>query len=51
MEMDGFKDSQLIRKTYAVLAAMTGKQVKYYSNIDGIDLKPLQAIITLFLAG
>lgn len=51
MEMDGFKDNQLIRKTYSVLAAMTGKEVRYFSNIDGGDLKPLQAVITLFLQG
>ena len=51
MEMDGFKDKQLIRKTYSVLASMTGKEIKYFSSIDGIDLKPLQAVITLFLAG
>jgi len=51
MEMDGFNDKQMIRKTYAVLAGMSGKEVRYFSNIDGVDLKALQAIITLFLAG
>ena len=51
MDMDGYKDTQLIRKTYAVLASMTRKSISYFANIDGIDLKPLQAIITLFLAG
>lgn len=51
MEMDRYKDSQGFHKAYAVLAAMTGHESKYYSGVDGIDLKPLQAIITLFLAG
>jgi hypothetical protein len=51
MEMDGFNDKQMIRKTYAILAGMTGKAVSYYSNVDGVDLKALQAVITLFLAG
>lgn len=51
MDMDGYKDSQTIRKTYAVLASMTGQPVKYFSNVSGIDLKPLQAVIALFLAG
>jgi len=51
MEMDKYKEQQGVHKTYAVLGAMTKHAPAYFSDIDGIDLKPLQAIITLFLAG
>lgn len=50
MDMDGWKTGQLIRKLYAVLGSMTGKPVRFFSNVNGVDLKPLQAIVTLFLA-
>jgi len=51
MEMDRFKDQQGVHKTYAVVGAMTGHEAKYFSEVDGIDLKPLNAIVVLFLAG
>ena len=51
MEMDKYKEQQGIHKFYSVMAAMSGHDPKYFSDIDGIDLKPLQAIVSLFLAG
>lgn len=51
MEMDNFKEQQGVRKTFSVLSGMTGKSVGYFSGVDGVDLKPLQAVIILFLAG
>jgi len=51
MEMDRFKDRQGVHKTYAVLSAMTGQDEAFFSKLDGIDLKPFMAVVTLFLAG
>lgn len=51
MEMDKYKDRQGVHKTYAVLAAMSKKNSSFFASLDGIDLKPLIAIVTLFLAG
>jgi len=51
MEMDRFKEKEGVHKTYAVLAAMTGQDQSFYAKLDGIDLKPFMAVVTLFLAG
>ena len=51
MEMDKYKDRQGVHKTYAVLAAMTKKESSFFSSLDGIDVKPFLAVVTLFLAG
>lgn len=51
MEMDRFKDREGVHKTYAVLAAMTGQPDSFFAKLDGIDLKPFMAVVTLFLAG
>lgn len=48
--MDQFKDQASAHKTYSILAMMTGKAISFFADIDGIDLKPLQAIMTLFLS-
>lgn len=50
MEMDKYKDREGVHKTYSVLAAMSGKEPKFISWLDGIDVKPLLAVVTLFLA-
>ncbi len=50
MAMDKYKDREGVHKTYAVMAAMTGKDANYFSRLDGIDLKPHLAVVTLFLA-
>jgi phage major head subunit gpT-like protein len=51
MEMDRFKDGQNMRKMYAILGYMISKPVQYISRLDGIDLKIIQAVQNLFLAG
>ena len=51
MEMDGLTDKQMMKKTYSLLASMMGKPRQYIAKIDIIDLKPLQAILTLSFAG
>jgi hypothetical protein len=51
MEMDRFKDGQNMRKVYAMLSTMIGHPVQFISRLDGIDLKIIQAVQTLFLAG
>ncbi len=50
MEMDRYKDQEGVHKIYAVLAAMTGKESSFFANMDGIDIKPFQSIVSLFLA-
>ena len=50
MAMDRYKDGQSIHKMNAILASMSGKTPEFFSDVDGIDLKPLHAIINLFLA-
>ena len=50
MDMDKHKDREGVHKTYTVLAGMTGKSARYFSGLDGIDLKPLFAVVTIFLA-
>jgi predicted ATPase len=35
---------------YAALGHMTGHAIEWFSDISGIDLKPLHAVVNLFLA-
>jgi hypothetical protein len=48
--MDRYKENQGVHKFYSVLGAMTSHDPKWFSDLSGIDLKPLQAIVSLFLA-
>jgi len=50
IEMDRYKEREGVHKTYAMLGAMTGKDTKFFSGLDGIDLKVFMAVIQLFLA-
>lgn len=50
MEMDRYKDQQGVHKFMAVMGHMTGKPVKVFSGMSGIDLKFCMAVSTLFLA-
>ena len=50
MEMDRFKEQQGVHKFMAVMGHMTGKQVKVFSGMSGIDIKFCMAVATLFLA-
>lgn len=51
MVMDDYKEDENTKKTYAVFASMTKKPKGYYSNISAIDIKAIQSIVVLFLAG
>jgi hypothetical protein len=48
--MDQFKEGKDMHKTYSLLAGMIGKPIQFLNKLDGLDLKPLLAISTLFLA-
>lgn len=50
MEMDRFKEQQGVRKFMAVMGHMTGKPVKMFADMSGIDIKFCMAVSTLFLA-
>jgi hypothetical protein len=50
MEMDRYKEQQGVHKFMAVMGHMTGKPVKVFSGMGGIDLKFCMAVSTLFLA-
>lgn len=50
LETDNYKSEKGMHKTFAILASMTGQDPKFYAKVDGIDMKPLQAVMTLFLA-
>lgn len=49
LAMDNYKDRQTIHKSNVILAAMIKMPVAFISKMDGIDLKILQSIQTLFL--
>ena len=50
MEMDRYKEQQSVRKFMAVMGHMSGKPVKVFSDMSGIDVKFCMAVSTLFLA-
>ena len=50
LAMDKYKDGQGVHKFNAILGEMTKHAPQFFSDFDGIDLKPLQAIVNLFLA-
>ena len=50
MGMDGFKDTQSVRKIHGFLAAMTGEEMVLFSKLDKTDWLFLRDIATLFLA-
>lgn len=49
MAMDTKKKDQNVAKMYAVMADITGLDIKTFSKMASRDLKVCQAIITLFL--
>lgn len=48
--MDQFKEQAGVTKGYAFLASMISQPIQFLNNLDGIDVKPLLALSTLFLA-
>jgi hypothetical protein len=48
MSTDRCKDKENFKRTYSILASMTGREVSFFSRLDGIDLKVLMAFFALF---
>jgi hypothetical protein len=48
--MDGYKETQSIHRLHGFVAAMTGRETKYFSKIDGRDWLFFRGIATLFLS-
>lgn len=48
MEFDSGKKDDSMKKMFYVLSEMTGKNVAFFSKVDGADIKILTAITTLF---
>jgi hypothetical protein len=50
MALDGYKETQGIRRLQSFMSAATGKEIQYFSKIDIQDWKFFQGVATLFLA-
>lgn len=50
MEADRYKAREGVHQIYAILGSMTAKPTNFFSNLDGIDLKPFLSVVALFLA-
>jgi hypothetical protein len=50
LAMDGYKDTQSMHKLQAYASAITGKETKYFSNLDNCDWMFVRNIATLFLS-
>jgi len=50
MEADSGKKDDAMKKMFYMIAEMTGKPVNFYSKVDGVDIKTLTAISTLFFS-
>lgn len=50
MNMDSYKEKQQVHRGMSKVAAMVGKPLSFFSKLDDIDVKVLQAIQNLFLA-
>jgi len=48
--MDGYSDAKNVARLVAFMSAMTGKDTKYFSKIDGLDWKFIRDIANLFLS-
>lgn len=47
--LDGFKDTQNIRRAVSVMSALTGKDLGYFDKLSAVDWKVLRGIVTFFL--
>ena len=50
INMDKYKEREGIHKTFSMMAEMCGLPVAIISKLDGIDLKPIMAVATIFLS-
>lgn len=48
---DQFKEQAGATKTFSIIASMVNFPIESLNKLDGLDLMPLNAIATLFLAG
>jgi hypothetical protein len=48
MQADSGKKDDAMAKMFFMLSEMTGKNNAFYSKVDGVDIKTLTAITTLF---
>jgi uncharacterized Fe-S cluster-containing protein len=46
---DTYDEKQLMHKTYAYLANMTGKEVAFFKGLDHLDVEPLTTVMNVFL--
>ena len=51
MAMDKFKEQESFHKTAAMLSAITGQEVSWFSKIDNYDFKILSLVAGFFTAG
>ena len=51
MALDSFKEHQGVHRTFAILSAMTGKDVSWFAKLSNIDYKILNFITSFFIAG
>ncbi len=49
LTMDQHKSSKDFHKVFSYMGAMTGKPAKFFSNMDGRDLKVAQDVTVLFM--
>lgn len=47
--LDGFKETQPIKKMVSVMSALTGKDLGYFDKLAAVDWKVLQGIVVFFL--
>ena len=51
MAMDKFKEQEGVHKTMAVASAITGQDIRWFSNIANNDYKLISNIVSFFIAG
>lgn len=49
MAVDNFKKDQNVHKSMAILSAMTGKDVSWFSKLANCDYKLFDAVVTFFI--
>ena len=50
LNMDKYKERETVHKTLSMVAEMCGLPVAIISKLDGIDIKPIMAVATIFLS-
>lgn len=50
LNMDRYKEREITHKTFSMISEMCGLPVAVISKLDGIDIKPIMAVATIFLS-